>query len=485
LYRSNGTALYEQVTEALARAIASGELTVGTRLPSERDLAATLLISRTTAVNAYRELAARGLVRGHVGRGTFVCAGNGPEPTGAPFAWRGKVALGARRTSDPALRSIVRAASDPSVISFAAGAPALDLFPTAHFRDLTDRVLHRHPMAALGLAPTEGQPDLRRAIAARHGVGPEQVMVVAGAQQGLDLIARCLLDPGDVVIVDRPGYLGAIQIFRAAGANLIGWDAERSDLDELEDLLLRYRPKLICTTTTLQNPTGRTWTALQRREVMELAGRYRVPVIEDEPYRDLWFDRAPPPTLLELDRAQSVIHVGTFSKTLAGGLRLGWVAANEAIIEQLATIKQRSDVSTASLIQIVVADLLRSPHYERHIAALRVEHKRRHDQMLAALRTHLPPGALTCAPVDGGLYLWCYLVPGLDAREVLQAATAAGVVFVTGDLCYPDGNGAHELRLCFSCAPPAAIEEGVRRLGGVIRGAMRTTRHGVASQPLV
>ncbi|MGH2530716.1 MAG: PLP-dependent aminotransferase family protein [Thermomicrobiales bacterium] len=485
MHRSNGSALYEQVTEALAAAIASGELASGARLPSERDLAASLGISRTTAVNAYRELAARGLVRGHVGRGTFVCAGNGPEPAGAPFAWRGKVALSARRSLDQSLRAIVRAASDPALISFAAGAPALDIFPIAVFRELTDSVLRRHPTAALGLAPTEGQPDLRRAIAARHRVRPEQVLVVAGAQQGLDLIAHCLIDPGDVVILDRPGYLGAIQVFRAAGANLIGWDAERGDLEELEDLLLRYRPKLLCTTPTLQNPTGRTSSAIQRRELLALAARYRLPIVEDEPYRDLWFDRPPPPTLLNLDHSESVIHIGTFSKTLAGGLRLGWVAANEAIVEQLATIKQRGDVSTASLSQLVVADFLRSPHHDRHLAALRIEHKRRHDLMLAAIRHHLPPGALTCAPVQGGLYLWCRLAPGLDARELLQAATAAGVLFVTGDLCYPDGNGAHELRLCFSCAPPTAIEEGVRRLRNVIRDLLRTRRAVTASSPMV
>ncbi|MGH2558662.1 MAG: PLP-dependent aminotransferase family protein [Thermomicrobiales bacterium] len=485
LHRSNGTAIYQQVTEALAGAIASGDLSLGARLPSERDLAASLGISRTTAVNAYRELAARGLVRGHVGRGTFVCAGNGPEPVGAPFAWRGKVALGARRSLDASLRTIVRAASDPSVISFAAGAPALDLFPTDIFRDLIDRVLRRHPTAALGLAPTEGQPDLRRAIATRHRVRPEQVLIVAGAQQGLDLIARCLLDPGDVVVVDRPGYLGAIQVFRAAGANLIGWDAEHGNLEELEDLLLRYRPKLLCTTPTLQNPTGRTSSAPHRRELLDLAARYRLPIVEDEPYRELWFDRPPPPTLLELDRGQSVIHVGTFSKTLAGGLRLGWVAANEAIVEQLATIKQRGDISTASLSQLVVADYLRSPHHDRHLTTLRVEHKRRHDLMFAALRRHLPPGALTCAPVQGGLYLWCRLAPGLDARELLQAATAAGVVFVTGDLFYPDGNGAQELRLCFSCAPPAAIEEGVRRLGSVIQELSHPARARATGTPLV
>jgi DNA-binding transcriptional MocR family regulator len=469
LERGASPVLYRQLSDQLAAAIGRGELGAGDRLPSERELAASLGVSRTTAVNAYRELEARGLVRGYVGRGTFVCAAPGSDPVGAPFAWRGKLALGAQRTLDPTLRSIVRAASDPAVISFAAGTPALECFPTDVFRDLTDRVLRRGARIALGLAPTEGQPLLRRAIAARAGVRPEEVLVVAGAQQGLDLVARCLLDPGDAVVVDRPGYLGAIQTFRAAGAHLVGWDAGQGDLDELEDLLLRYRPKLLCTTTTFQNPTGHTWPLPLRRDVLELTARYRLPIVEDEPYRDLSFGAAPPPSLFALDGGHSVIHVGTFSKTLAGGLRLGWVVANEAIVEQLGLVKLRGDVSTASLTQLVVAEFLRSGRFDAHVAALRTEHSRRHQTMLTALRRTLPPGALNCRPATGGLYLWCRLAAAVDAHDLSRAAATAGVAFVAGDNFYPDGAGANELRLCFSSVAPFQIEEGVRRLGALFR----------------
>jgi DNA-binding transcriptional MocR family regulator len=468
LDRGASPVLYRQLSDQLAAAIGRGDLRAGDRLPSERDLAAALGISRTTAVNAYRELEARGLVRGYVGRGTFVCAGPGIEPSGAPFAWRGKLAVGAQRTLDSTLRSIVRAASDPTVISFAAGAPALECFPTEAFREISDRVLRRGARSTLGLAPTEGQPQLRRAIAARSGLRPEQVLVVAGAQQGLALVARCLLDPGDAVVVDRPGYLGAIQAFRAAGVHLVGWDAGCGDLDELEDLLLRYRPKLLYTTTTFQNPTGLTWPLPLRRDLLELTTRYRLPVVEDEPYRELSFGAAPPPSLFSLDGGHSVIHVGTFSKTLAGGLRLGWVAANEAIVEQLGLVKLRDDVSTASLIQLVIAELLASGRFDVHLASLRAEHARRHRTMLAALRRHVPPDRLSCRPVTGGLYLWCRLGPGLDARDLFQAATAAGVAFVAGDQFYADGAGTNEVRLCFSSVPTPHIEEGMRRLGELI-----------------
>ena len=246
--------LYSHLVTLLEGAIAKGDLPSGSRLPPERELASRLRISRTTVVSAYRELESRGLLRGYVGRGTFVCAS--PEPTGAPFAWRGKIAAAALRSSDSTLRDTIRHSSDARLVSLAAGEPAIDCFPTAAFRKAIDHVLSRDATAAWRHGPTEGQPILREAIAERFGVPAESVLVIAGAQQGLDLLARCLIDPGDAVIVDRPGYLGAIQSFHAAGAKMIGWDIARADIDELEDLLVRYRPKLIYTNPTFQNPTG-------------------------------------------------------------------------------------------------------------------------------------------------------------------------------------------------------------------------------------
>ena len=168
-------------------------------------------------------------------------------------------------------------------------------------------------------------------------------------------MARCLLDPGDAVIIDRPGYVGAIENFRAAGAKLIGWDVVRSDLGELEDLILRYRPKVICTNPTFQNPTGRTLPLAERREILALADRYRVPVIEDDPYRDTALAITPPPTLFQLDTSNTVIYLGTFSKTLAPGLRLGWLLASEYVVDQLALIKGRQMLFSGGLEQLALA----------------------------------------------------------------------------------------------------------------------------------
>ena len=185
------------------------------------------------------------------------------------------------------------------------------------------------------------------------------MLVLAGAQQGLDLLARCLIDPGDTVVVDRPGYVGAIQTFRAAGARLVGWDVVRHDLDELEDHLLRYRPKLIYTNPTFHNPTGWTMPIRVRRDLLALATRLRVPIIEDDMYRGLHFTSTPPPpSLHSLDTQSVVIYLSGFSKVLAPGLRLGYLFAAKPIVEQLAIIKQRADLHTQNLAQLVVADLL-------------------------------------------------------------------------------------------------------------------------------
>jgi DNA-binding transcriptional MocR family regulator len=457
------TPLYRQLGDILAGAIADGTLDEGERLPSERDLALSLGVSRTTVVTAYRELEARGLVRGHVGRGTFVCAAD--EPTDAPFAWRGRVALGAQRTLDPVMRGVLNAGGPGSgIISFGAGTPAPELFPLDLFRRLTDEILRRDSGTAFGIGPTEGQPGLRLAVADRLNTRPEQVLIVSGAQQGLDLVARCLLDPGDTVVIDRPGYLGAVQTFRSAGASLVGWDFERADPDELEDLILRYRPKLLYTSPTFQNPTGRTLPLDVRHELLRIAARYRLPIVEDDPYGALSFDRPPPPSLFSLDQRGLLIYLGTASKTLGAGLRLGWLVAPPAIVEQLTLVKARADLFTNGLGQLVLAEVVGSRAFDEHLAGLRREHAVRHAVMNAALRRHLPAGALAWRPATGGLYIWARLRGATDAVGLLQRAQAAGVTFVPGEPFYGDGLGRHELRLCFSAVPPAAIEEGVRRL---------------------
>jgi 2-aminoadipate transaminase len=459
--------LYGHLVQLIESAISKGDLPSGSRLPPERELAHGLRISRTTVVAAYRELESRGLLRGYVGRGTFVCAA--PEPSGTPFAWRGKIASAALRSSDSTLRDTLRNSSNARVLSLAAGEPAIDRFPTAAFQKAIDHALRGDTRGVWGHGPADGQPALREAIAERFGLPAESVLIIAGAQQGLDLLARCLIDPGDAVILDRPGYLGAIQSFRAAGARLVGWDVAHADLDELEDLLVRYRPKLIYTNPTFQNPTGATMPIRTRRELLTLAGRYRTPIVEDATYRELYFSDAPPPSLRDLDTQNLVIHLNSFSKVMAPGLRLGWLSAAPSIVDQIAIIKQRLDPHTQNLVQFAMARLMRDGSFDAHLKVLRTEHARRAALMLASIERHVPAGALRVARPSGGLYLWCRLAPRLNSRVLLDRAMASGVAFVPGHAFYSDPAGESELRLCFSSVLPDTIDEAVKRLASTLR----------------
>jgi DNA-binding transcriptional MocR family regulator len=461
--RAPGESLYDQLVNTLESAIERGDLAPGVRLPSERELANTLKLSRTTTTNAYRELESRGVLRRHVGRGTFVCAT--PEPDEVPFAWRGKVSATALRSANPALRNLMRDSVDPRVISLALGGPALEGFPFAEYQRITSQILKREPQAVLGHGPTEGQPRLRRILAARIGVRAESILVVAGLQQGLDLLAKCLVDPGDAVIVERPCYLGAIQTFRSAGAKLVGWDIRRADFGELEDLILRYRPKMMYTNPTFQNPTGHTLGLGERKELLRLVARYRIPVVEDDTYRDLYIDAPPPPSLRQLDEYNVVIYSNTFSKTLAPGLRMGWIAANEVIIDQLAMLKQNTDTYSPCLAQLAIAEMLNSGLFEENLRNLREEHSRRRNALIGALERHIPPRTLTFTRPQGGMYLWCRLGRGLTTARLLPHAKAHGMVFASGEVFYCDEAGAHHLRLCFSSRPADQLEEGARRLG--------------------
>ncbi len=478
---SDSAPLYRQLEETLAAAIRDGRLVPGDRLPSERALADQLGVSRTTTVTAYRELESRGLVRGSTGRGTYVCAMT--PGSDASFAWQGKVATAALRTVDPTLRSLVEG-QNGEIISFAGGMPALDLFPVRAFQSRLNRVIEHGFLEALGLGPTEGQPALRLALAERHAVPPEQVMILAGSQQGLDLVARCLVEPNDVVIVDRPTYLGAIQVFRAAGARMVGWDARRADLDELEDLFQRYRPKLLYTNPTFHNPSGRTLSLETRRELLQLAARYRTAILEDDPYSPLHLGQKPPPSLHALDTQGLVIYQSTFSKTLAAGLRVSWIVAPEAIVEQIALVRQRADLFGGGAYQLVLAGMLTDGSYDRHIATLRGEHRRRLDVMTAALKQELPHGVVTWHTVEGGLYLWLHAQRHLDARVLAQQAATRGVEVISGDHFYADAGGRQEFRLCFTRNPPPVIAAGVSRLAKAVRAVEAMGSRMAESVPL-
>lgn len=499
LDRSSRTPLYLQIRDQLREMILAGHLPVGTQLPPERKLAERLGVNRGTVTNAYRELVADGLAGAHVGRGTVVCrldteAAAGDWERSAPLPWSELFAPWPRWLRDPLVGDLAALVARKDVISLAAGVPAPDLYPTTAFRQVVSGLLAQGDPAMLGPCPTEGLEPLRRAIAGQlmapaAGVDPDEVLIVTGSQQGLDLIARAFIEPGDAVVVEAPTYLGALQTFGAAGARLLSvpLDEHGLRLDVLEGLLTRHRPKLIYTLPTYQNPSGVTQSVDRRQGLLALTRRFSVPVVEDDPYGLLCYGEAPPPSLKALADRDRVIYLSTFSKIMFPGLRLGWIAAPWPVVERLSFIKQRVDLYGNSLAQWATAVFIREGHLEAHLARVRQIYPHRHQAMADALRRECPE--LQFRVPDGGFNLWCRLPAGLRARDLLREAGRRGVVFVPGEVFYAEAGGEDALRLNFSSQTESRIHEGIARLAealAVLKAqATEMPQDKVVAQPLV
>jgi 2-aminoadipate transaminase len=398
-----------------------------------------------------------------------------------PAASRSDFRLATRcaRLQPSAIREILKTASAPDIISFAGGLPAPELFPVAALRRVADEVLADDGAAALQYGPTEGYGPLREWVCAHlaETVGlratPDQVLLTSGSQQGLDLLGKVLLDPGDTVLVENPSYLGALQAFAAYEARPVGVAADAHGLrpDELRRALenSRRRPKFIYLIPNFQNPTGTSLSLARRAEVAVLAAEFGVPVIEDDPYGRLRYSGPDVPAVSALPGGHERVYLGTWSKILAPGLRLAWlVAPNRALFEQLVTAKQATDLHTSSFTQRLVWRYLRPPGVlAAHLATLGAAYGRRRDAMLRALERHLPAGCVWTKPA-GGLFLWVEVPPEIDTIPLLRAALARQVAFVPGEPFWVGRPARNTLRLNFSNASEDRIEEGIRRLGEVL-----------------
>ncbi len=329
--RSSREPIYRQISRQIRELITSGRLPAGFRLPPERRLAEAVGVSRSTVLIAYQELRADALIDAHVGRGTTVtqpAAPPGEDGAGHELPWRQLFGAAAAAYQDPLVGDLLRVTERVDAIPLSFGMPAPELLPFAELRDTITEVLADTGAAALLHCPTEGLTALRETLArmmAARGVrcDPAEVLVLSGSQQGLDLVARVLLDPGDPVVIEQPSFIGALQTFRGARARLIGVPVDEHGMrvDVLESVLSRFRPKLIYTLPTFQNPSGAVLPLERRQRLLALAHRFQVPVLEDDPYSELRFEGEPVPSLRALDA--SVLHLSTFSKLLFPGMRLG------------------------------------------------------------------------------------------------------------------------------------------------------------------
>ena len=402
--------------------------------------------------------------------------------------WEDRYAHRTKRMGSSTIRELLKLTEQPDIISFAGGLPAPDVFPVEEFAAACDRVLLLHGAQALQYGTTEGYLPLREQIARhtnRYGiqVGPDNIQITSGSQQALDLLGRIFINRGDRILVESPTYLGALQAWNAYGAEYVPVPIDKQGMitDHLDNAL-RSGPKFIYVLPNFQNPSGVTL-ALERRKILvELADRYGVPIIEDDPYGQLRFEGDHLPSVVSLDDRYrnnggnnyhgNVIYCSTFSKILAPGLRLAWIVAPTEVIRKLVQAKQGADLHTATFNQLVAHEISRGGFLDEHIKFIRKVYRERRDVMLAAMDRYFPPEVDWTQPA-GGLFLWGTLPQELSAEVLLKDAVEQKVAFVPGGSFHPRGGGENTMRLNFSNATPEMITEGIRRLGALLHEKTR------------
>ncbi len=407
-------------------------------------------------------------------------------------AWTARYALRTKGITSSQIRELLKLTQKPGMISFAGGLPAPEVFPIQRFEEACHKVLTEQAALALQYGQTEGYQPLRELLAnnmARYGINAkvENVMITSGSQQALDLLGKLFINRGDRILVEAPTYLGALQAFNVYGAE---YESVPIDEDGLRtDLLvepLRSGPKFMYVLPNFQNPAGTTLSEVRRHELVLLADRFGIPIVEDDPYGQLRYEGEHLPPLVVLDRENlrrdsgysigNVIYLSTFSKTLAPGLRLGWIVAPPEIISKLTQLKQGADLHTSTFTQFVAYEVARDGFLDKHVKLIRQIYSERRDVMLQSLEESFPPEVTWTHP-HGGLFLWVTLPAGLDMETLFKSALEQNVAFVPGDSFYAnDGReGSRHMRLNFSNAAPEQIREGIRRLAAAVKSHLPAT----------
>ena len=374
-----------------------------------------------------------------------------------------------------AVREILKVTERPEIISFAGGMPAPELFPIEAIAEAHMQVFAEEGPQAMQYSTTEGLRSLRQWIASRvaeRGIhtDADRVMITTGSQQAIDLVAKIFIDPGDEVIVENPCYLAALQSFSGFEARFVPVESDDDGMrvDQVEAAIMRSRPKLIYVVSEFSNPKGTSLSAERREHLVELARRYGVPILEDDPYSELRYMGTRPLPLAAYDKEGWVIRASTFSKTLSPGIRVGWVTAANEIIQQLVIAKQAADLHTCTVEQRAVARMLETFDYDGHIANLCRVYGERCLTMRRAIEAHFPAGTKWTRP-EGGLFLWVELPERVRAREVFEDAVKEKVAFVTGDAFFANERRQNFIRLNFSNQQPEMIEEGIRRIAKILQ----------------
>ena len=488
LDRQSSTPLYEQIETYLRQGILSGSLAADTRLPASRQLARDLGVNRITVENAYAELETDGLIYSRMGSGTYVLSPSplltlSKESPGAPWPlWQQSVEFQDRTSKyQPSAAMFKKSLRQTNPINFDSGIGDVHLFPAEDFRKVLQVVMRRDGIAALDYGEPNGHGALRETIAhilASQGLQtqPENVLITAGSQQALSLISQLLLKPGDVILVESPTYSGALDLFRSLEFKVVGipMDGQGMQVEMLEKLLQQHHPKLIYTIPNFHNPTGTCLSSQRRRQLIVLADRYNIPILEDDFVGDLRYEGRTQPALKALDPGGRVIYINTFSKILMPGLRVGFLIAEGPVYNALVNFKRVNDLATSTLVQRAVEAYVTVGRYQAHLRRSCQIFRKRRDAMVLAIRRYLPAEVRFDTPL-GGLFIWLQLPENLSSEMLLPLAWEEGVVFAPGSEFFPDKlDGRNWLRLNFVAQAPDQINEGIRRLGSAIKRLIAT-----------
>ena len=483
--------LYEQIVTQIARKIDDGVYPAGFRLPPTRELAAELGTHRNTVVRAFEELVTTGYVTSVVGRGTFVAERSNSSSQDGPISgglqWSSLVSRVAGEGPQRRLDRLRRAPVSPGTINLTRMQPSADLLPDELFRRCVDHTLRTRGTAALGYAPREGEWRLRESIAEelqRRGVPAQtdDVLITSGSQQGLDVVLRCLVDPGDPFLVERETYSGALSLLSAARAHVVpvACDEEGPDIEALHRLG-RSGLKGFYVIPNAQNPTGRTMAGDRREALVQWSREFGVPLIEDDYAAELDLATTPrPPALRALDR--DVIHIGTFSKNLIPAVRIGYLVCPPELRDTVVSMKHTMDLGTSALLQHAVAEFLERGYFRAHLKRTLPEYRRRRDALLEELRRALPDDVTIHAP-NRGVSIWIELPTHLDPERVYDAARREGVLVAPGTL---NGTSRDQrgVRVTYCSEAPDELREGARRLGRALEKLDASRRGGEDSPNL-
>ncbi|MEQ2528447.1 PLP-dependent aminotransferase family protein [Bacillaceae bacterium CLA-AA-H227] len=465
--------LHLQIYDYLKKKILNGEWTIGTKIPSQRTLANYFEVNRSTIVTALEELAADGLVESKVGSGTRVVNNTWSLLASSPPSdWINYVRSGIHEPNISIIQKINEAEADSNIIRLGTGELSPDLLPNNQMAKLLQ--FDTGDTLSLGYEEPKGNLDLRKTIShylKKKGIetSPASILIVSGGLQALQLISIGLLKRESVIFHESPSYLKSVHVFQSAGMNLFGipLDKEGINHESIGKLKRQHHAALLYTIPSFHNPTGTLMSDRRRKQVLVICEKEALPIIEDDVYGELWFDNPPPKPIKANDNQGNVLYIGSVSKSLSPGLRIGWIVGPEPVIDRLADIKMQTDYGSSSISQFVVNKWIKSGLYEDYLNQVRVELKCRRDFMINILNTYFSDIATWNIP-SGGFYIWLQLQTGITTRKLFEAALQEGILLNPGSVY--DKNDQEHLRLSYSYASLQELKKGLKRLSELIKG---------------